>query len=494
MRKYWYNLSIRNKLMIFLMFVIISISSFSLYLLTAMSGFLDGFNSHVTEYFQVNVLQQHNSKNDRLIGQYFDDFSMDSLAEFNQSMDEFHRVLQAIQSRPHSLESYLVLRSIQSSFTSYSDEINSAIKLQRSGAKKFQIHYYNAARINHYMDRYIAQLLELSLQEGNTVYNKLATNGRTVVYVAAVLIGGFVLFCLFFGIVFSNHLTKPIEQLAALSQQIAAGNLQVGPIIVASNDEVGTLAKSFNAMSANIRDLVIDLQKKALVEKRLHNEELKNSRNKELLKEARFLALQSQINPHFLYNTLNTISRVITFSRLPEAIRLIAALAGILRYNMGNSKAYVTLQDELEIVRQYAFIQQCRFGDRLRFDFQCATDLDASQIIIPCFTLQPIVENAVIHGVEPRISGGGVRVRAYSVHNGVIIKIIDNGNGMNTEKVKAILSMRNRENTGHTTAIGLKNVMNRLAIFCGRKNSFSIQSKIGVGTVVTLKLPATEAR
>lgn len=494
MRRYWCNLSIRNKLMGFLLFVIITISAFSLYLLAAMYGFLGSFNSHVTEYFQVNVLQQHNSKNDRLISQYFDDFRMDSLADFNQSMDEFHRVLQEIQSEPHSLESYLVLRSIQNSFMSYSDEINAAIKLQRIGAKEFQIHYYKAARINHYMDRYIAQLLELSLQEGNMVYNELAADGRTMVYVSAVLIGGFVLLCLFFGIVFSNHLTKPIEQLAAVSQQIAAGNLQVGAIVVASNDEVGTLAKSFNAMSANIRDLVGDLQKKALVEKRLHAEELKNSRNKELLKEARFLALQSQINPHFLYNTLNTISRVITFSRLPEAIRLIAALAGILRYNMGNSKACVTLQDELDIVRQYGFIQQYRFGDRLQVDIRCAADLDASRVAIPCFTLQPIVENAVIHGVEPRVSGGMLRIRAYSAPAGVVIKIVDNGNGMSAEKVKAILAMRSRESTGHTSSIGLKNVMNRLANFCGRKNCFGIQSKVGWGTVVTLKLPATGER
>ena len=191
-----------------------------------------------------------------------------------------------------------------------------------------------------------------------------------------------------------------------------------------------------------------------------------------------------------MYNTLNTISRVVTFSRLPEAIRLIAALAGILRYNLGNSKACVTLQDELDIVRQYAFIQQYRFGDRLQVDIRCATDLDASRVAIPCFTLQPIVENAVIHGVEPRVSGGMLRIRAYLASSGVVIKIVDNGNGMSTEKVKAILAMRSRESTGHTTSIGLKNVMNRLAIFCGRKNCFSIQSKVGLGTVVTLKLPA----
>ena len=132
MRRYWYNLSIRNKLMGFLLFVILSLSAFSLYLLAAMYGFLGSFNGHVTEYFQVNVLQQHNEKNDRLISQYFDDFRLDSLAEFNQSMDAFHGALSEIQAKPHSLESYLVLRSIHNSFISYSDEINTAIKKQRS--------------------------------------------------------------------------------------------------------------------------------------------------------------------------------------------------------------------------------------------------------------------------------------------------------------------------------------------------------------------------
>ena len=494
MRRYWYNLSIRNKLMGFLLFVILSLSAFSLYLLAAMYGFLGSFNGHVTEYFQVNVLQQHNEKNDRLISQYFDDFRLDSLAEFNQSMDAFHGALSEIQAKPHSLESYLVLRSIHNSFISYSDEINTAIKKQRSGSRAFQIHYYNAARINRYMERYLTQLLELSLQEGNTVYRELAADARTMVYFSAVLIGFFVLSCLIFGIVFSNHLTKPIEQLAAVSQQMSTGNLQVGAIVVLSNDEVGTLAKSFNVMSANIRKLVGDLQEKSLIEKRLHAEELKNSRNKELLKEARFLALQSQINPHFLFNTLNTISRVITFSRLPEAIGLINALAKILRYNMGSSKAYVTLQDELEIVRQYAFIQQFRFGDRLKIDIRCSAELDATQVTIPCFTLQPLVENAVIHGIEPRVSGGMVRIRSYPMSGGVVIKVVDNGNGMNREKVKTILSMRSRENTGHTSAIGLRNVMNRLTIFCGKKTCFSIKSKLGLGTVVSLKLPSTGVR
>ena len=493
MRDYWRNLSIRKKLMVFLFFVVFSISSFSMYLLLTTYAYLGSFNSHVKEYFQVNTLQQFNGKNDRLIVEYFDDFRMEHLAEFNQSVDDFHRVLGELQSRSHSLESYLVLRSIQNSFVSYSDEINTAIRKKNAGAKDFQNHYYNASRINHYMDGYIAQLLELSLREGNAVYDELAEDARAMVYLSAVLICGFVLLSLFFGQVFSKHLTGPIVELAAVSEQMSAGNLNVGPILVSSNDEVGTLAKAFNAMSANIAKLVGDLQKKALIEQRLHQEELKNSQNRVLLKEARFLALQSQINPHFLFNTLNTISRVITFSRLPEALRLISSLAGILRYNLGNSKLVVTLQDELDIVQQYAYIQEYRFGDRLKIRI-CCSEPEVTQIAIPCFTLQPIVENAVIHGLEPRISGGLLKIKVYLSGSSVVVKIVDNGHGMSADKVSGIMAQRGKEALGHTNAIGLANVMSRLTIFCGRTNCFSIKSKVGLGTVVTLRIPRTGAK
>ena len=213
-----------------------------------------------------------------------------------------------------------------------------------------------------------------------------------------------------------------------------------------------------------------------------------------MLKEARFLALQSQINPHFLFNTLNTISRVITFSRSEEAIKLIGALANILRYNMGSGKLYVTLQDELELIKRYVFIQQYRFGDRLRVDFDCMA-LNTSAITIPRFTLQPIIENAVIHGIEPKIEGGHLRIKAYLNKGRAVIKIVDNGVGMSKEKIELIMSLKNKEKTGHTNAIGLSNVINRLAIFCnGKSRFFMIKSKPGLGTIVRITLPISHFR
>lgn len=493
LKNYWYNASIRKKLLAFLLSMIFCISVFSVYLIFNTYSYVENFNTNTNEYFEVNILQQNNKKNNMLMFKYFDDVRMENLAEFNESVDQFYLALHKVTTNSHSLESYLLIRSIKNAFISYCDESNMAIKKQREGARDYQLHYYNASRINQYLDGYIAQLLELTLREGNTAYSELANEARIMMYISCIILFMFLAFCLVLGSAFSNYLTKPIERLAQTSLQMSQGDLNVQEIAICSNDEVGTLAKAFNTMSSSIRNLVYDLKEKSLIEKKLHKEEVRNIKNKELLKEARFLALQSQINPHFLFNTLNTISRVITFSRTEEAIKLIGALANILRYNMGSSKLYVTLKDELDLIKQYVFIQQYRFGDRLQVDIDCIA-LDISVVTIPRFTLQPIIENAVIHGIEPKIAGGRLRIKAYLAKDKAIIKIIDNGVGMPKEKIERIMSMKNKEKTGHTNAIGLSNVMNRLAIFCEKKRCFAIKSKPGLGTVVSIIVPITQIK
>lgn len=489
---FWHNASIRKKLMVFLVSLIFCISIVSSYLIWTTYTYGNKFNSTVNEYFKINMLQQNNVINGRLLAKYFEDVSMDSLSEFNQSLDSFYTTLKEIQVNSHSLEAYLLIRSIQNSFASYCDESNTAIIKQRNRGNDFQLHFYTANRINQYMDVYLSQLLELSLREGSSVYGQMAADARTMIILVSLILIVFLLLCLVFGLALSNHLTKPIENLARLSIQMSEGDLNIGELKVCTNDEVGTLTRSFNIMSTSIRNLVYRLREKAIIEKRLHKEELKNVKTQELLKEARFLALQSQINPHFLFNTLNTISRVITFSRTEEAIKLINALASILRYNMGNSKFHVTLNDELEIVKHYLFIQQYRFGDRLKVDIDCS-GINTNAVITPCFTLQPIVENAIIHGIEPKVEGGRLRIKAYMDNGRAIIKVIDNGVGIKEEKIKSILSMKN-QSSGHTSSIGLANVMSRLAIFCGEQGCFELKSKCGLGSIVVIRIPVKEAR
>jgi sensor histidine kinase YesM len=158
---------------------------------------------------------------------------------------------------------------------------------------------------------------------------------------------------------------------------------------------------------------------------------------------------------------------------------------------MGHSKLHATLQEELEVVEQYVHIQQFRFGGRLTADIDCS-GIETDTVTIPRFTLQPLVENSIIHGLEPKVAGGMLRIKTYREAGSVIIKIIDNGAGISKEKLQSVFNRKNEERTGRTRSIGLSNVMARLAIFCGKQGGFEIKSKAGLGTVIIIRLPITK--
>ena len=462
----------------------VGVGIFSIYLISTTFGYIYNFNLNTNKYFIVNSLLQNNTENDRLIGQYIDDFKMETLAEFNESVDSFYSNMTEIEEEAQSLDAYLLLRSINNSFTYYLEECNEAIRKKSESNVDYLVHYYNAVRINEYLENYINQLLELALYEGNMEYNELVTETEAIRLVSIGVVSALIIAYIVAGSALSNSITKPIKHLAEQSKRISAGDMEVEMLQIETNDEVGTLTRSFNKMSASIKSLIDDLKEKAKLEKKLMKEELINVKNKELLKEAKFLALQSQINPHFLFNTLNTISREVTFGNRDEAVQLIESMSNLLRYNMSNGEMYVTLEEEIEIVKQYFHIQQHRFKERLRVDIQIA-GLDISKVVLPSFTLQPIVENAIIHGLEPKVEGGMIRIKAYNKKGCAVIKVIDNGVGIEADRLKTIINRK----SGRTNSIGVTNVRDRVKIFCGNRKCFEIFSKAGLGTCVVISIP-----
>jgi sensor histidine kinase YesM len=264
---------------------------------------------------------------------------------------------------------------------------------------------------------------------------------------------------------------------------MSIGNLNVNEIVIKNTDEVGVLAKSFNQMSNNVKNQVEGLKLKSDLEKQLYEEEMKMAKVQQLLKEAQFLALQSQINPHFLFNTLNSIARTSTLGERELTTKLIRSLSNIFRYNLRQYNSTVTLDKELNTIKEYVFIQRHRFGDRLNFELIC--EVDALRIKIPCLSLQPLVENSIIHGIEPLEDGGRIRVKIVEKNKWIFIKIIDNGEGISKEKLEAINKGKYIESSRNSTGIGLNNVISRLRLYYN-ENCIKIWSKVGIGTIVSI--------
>lgn len=203
---------------------------------------------------------------------------------------------------------------------------------------------------------------------------------------------------------------------------------------------------------------------------------------RELAARARLEALQAQIRPHFLFNTLNAI---LLFSRIDadRARDLLVKLAGFLRRSLAVRGEFIALREELDYVRAYLEIEQARFGDAVRFDLEA--DPDALDCLVPVLTIQPLVENAIVHGLAAREGGGWLAVRARVRRGSLHVVVADAGAGMPRGRVRRILE----PGTGTGMGLGLPNVHQRLTGIYGEKSRLRIRSRPGRGTVVRLVVP-----
>ena len=218
-------------------------------------------------------------------------------------------------------------------------------------------------------------------------------------------------------------------------------------------------------------------------------------------KQAEYMALQNQINPHFLYNTLEGIRGETLHAGLNHVAKMTEALATFFRYTISNMDNLVTLEDEMENIDNYYIIQRYRFGDRITLKTEYSEE-DAERILrckLPKLTLQPIVENAVCHGVEQMIGNGIITIRVDITDDHMIIKVSDNGIGMPEERVKELNHKLNELKTEYIKddhenkgGIAMVNVNNRIRLLCGEEYGIYIYSIPQVGTDVEITLPVIE--
>lgn len=278
---------------------------------------------------------------------------------------------------------------------------------------------------------------------------------------------------------FSRSITKPVLELTKAANELSKGRFDL-QVKVDTNDEIAFLAKTFDHMRKNINKLFIETKHKARLEYELQQNQI-------LLQESQFRSLQNQINPHFLFNTLNTISKKAYLEGAEETSDLLVNIAGLLRYNLKQMDRSVTLQEEVAVLKQYMEIQKARLTDRLIFNLK--VEEACLDQLIPPLTLQPLIENAIIHAIEPREEGGMISLRITQRDERVIIEIEDDGVGMDMEKIEQVLHERYEPTEGHSTGIGLSNVVKRLRLFYKVEDAFFIESELNKYTNIILKLP-----
>jgi len=267
----------------------------------------------------------------------------------------------------------------------------------------------------------------------------------------------------------SDKISNPIKRLDGSVREIESGNLDV-EIVPSGSYEVEHLGKSIKNMLGRIKVLMSDLVEE-------HNAKRKSE----------FDTLQSQINPHFLYNTLDIIVWMIENENSDKAVNIVTALAKFFRISLSKGKNIITVKDEVEHVRNYLMIQNMRFKNR----FEYSIDVDEKVLSYSSLKLmlQPLVENAIYHGMEFMDGDGEIDVKVFKEDDSLYFTITDNGLGMSEDMVETLLSkdfVPSKKGSG----IGVKNVNERIKLYFGSEYGLKVESEPDEGTKITIHLPA----
>ncbi len=401
-----------------------------------------------------------------------------------QEIDTEYSNLTVIEETP---ENYLLLENIRNMTRSFLQQAEIAEKAKRARDSADYLQAFNeVVRYNNNIKWAIDRLITKQLEANSRRYLLISQRLIYIQQLGLALIIGALVFSIMITLWTSFSLTKPLRNLVEAAKSISRGNFTIAPLAIFSNDDISVVTRAFNEMVSSISRLIAEIKNKSDLEIRLQEQELQNLSMKNVLREAELHALQSQINPHFLFNMLNAGVQLAIMENADKTAEFVDKVSSLLRYNLRTLDTPVALQDEFNHLETYFFILKTRFGDE-RFEFQIKIDPNVLNYQIPLLTLQPIIENALIHGIEDLESGGKIEVQAFQEGESAVILVSDNGVGMDNDTLIKI--QKGNQLSGHTTGLGLHNVQERLRLFFGEEDLFAIHSVPSHGTTIRIKLP-----
>jgi sensor histidine kinase YesM len=390
-------------------------------------------------------------------------------------------------------ESQRMERNIKAMSEEYLERTELAVEAKRGrNVEKYRTYSEEAENIYHYIGTYISSLNNEQFKSNSANYAVLSLSLRYVEVVNTVVLIVVAISNIILVVMVIRNITRPLKSLSTVANQVAGGNLDVELLEVSSQDEVGIVSYAFNQMIISIRNYIDRLKDSMNNERTLKEKELKMETH---LKDAQLKYLQAQINPHFLFNTLNAGAQLAMMEDADRTYEYIQNVADFFRYNIKKDHDNVTLREELELVDNYIYILNVRFSGEFHYEKDVDTTLE--NLTVPSMILQPIVENSVNYGVRDIAWEGKIKLSVYREGDFAYIRIEDNGIGMEQEKIEKIMSVQLEPSDVHgdSNGIGLDNVISRLKLFYDREDVLEISSPgLNKGTCVVIRIPLQQEK
>ena len=418
----------------------------------------------------------------RAFARYVREGSQDSLADYQAACSETEASLSALPFDYAQLgaDRYARTWNLLQGYQGYRAQRN-AFLAREAGSADYVDQMYEIMARQDYLAEYALRLTQATLEQETADYSRRARQLDRLPWLYLAMLAAAAAGVLLILRQLSVTVAGPLLQLARASRSIAAGKLDEPDLPVTSTDEVGQLTGTFNQMKHA-------MAASQAAREALHREEVRNLALEKDLEHTRLEVLKSQVNPHFLFNTLNMISCMARLEDASTTDQMIVHLGSLFRHNLRTKRQQITLEEELDGLEDYIYLQQMRFDGRITVEKNIR--VQPAAVLVPSFMLQPVVENAYSHGLKSREEGGRILLRAWMQGKVLVLTVADNGRGMTPEELDAVQTkIAQSEQTGRS--IGLGNISRRIGmLYPGGK--MQVYSRAGHGTVVRFELPQTQ--
>lgn len=484
------NLSLQLKMTGISLVINLMVFAINLVLLFGINNMSDKIDTVYEANLVLNELSGSLKTVQDTMTEYLSIKTSDSLENYYRSSGDYAALLESLSEDVTDKKLSRMERSIKNMSADYLEEVEETIDGKRGrNVEKYRSHYDEATKLYGYINTYIYSLNNEQFKESSGNYRDMINAFRMFETAGNIIMIAVIAFNSLLIMRLTAELLRPLTKLTGMANEVSKGNFDIQPLKIESNDEIGVVTKAFNEMVVSIQEYIEKMRESAEKEQAHMEKELMMETH---LKDAQLKYLQAQINPHFLFNTLNAGAQLAMMEGADRTYEYVQVMSEFFRYNVKKGFTTVTIGEELELVNYYIYILNVRFSGDIRYEKEI--DEKLLSVPMPSMILQPLVENCVNHGIADIMGEGVITMKVYKIDNTACISVSDNGAGMDEETIEKILNGKPVDSKkSSSNGIGMDNVIARLRLFTGTDDALGIESDgPGKGSKFTIYLDMKE--
>ena len=483
--------SIQTRMSVVMVLVLLFVVCVNFFIFEQIHTGVDRIDAVFSSNTAINDLSETLNKLEGTVYEYLNTKGTKSLENYYRYEQEYRQLLDEFNDRNVDNEVKMLEKNIRKMSESYLEQTSETVQAKRGrNIEKYKSSYEKEKQLFEYINSYIYKLNNLRFRMNSANYQMLLSSMDVLYRLSLVVIGIVAAVGIAITLLVVRAMIRPLTQLSNTAHEVALGNLNVPVLPVVSEDEVGVVTRSFNQMLDSIRLHIKEQRESMEKQAQMKERELLMETH---LKEAQLKYLQAQINPHFLFNCLNAGAQLAMLEDAERTGVFLEKMADFFRYNVRKMEDDAMLWEEVDAVDNYIYILNVRFAGDITYEKE--VDEGIGDFRIPSMILQPLVENAVQHGIHDCMETGVIRMTIHKTGKNLEITVCDNGAGMTEEMIQAVMNgkARNRGEDRYSTGIAVGNVIDRLELYYKKKGLLSIESEgPGTGTCVHIVLPVEE--